>query len=86
MQTIYNAQGETKECEAVDAREHIASGRWFNEAPQVEEVKETEVKSANAQFSKAELLEKLEAIGAIASVQMNKAELVAMLDEFEAME
>jgi hypothetical protein len=36
MQTIYNAQGETKECESVDAREHIASGRWFNEAPQVE--------------------------------------------------
>lgn len=85
MQTIYNAQGESKECEAVDAREHIESGRWFNEAPQIE-VKETEVKSVNAQFSKAELLEKLEAIGAIASMQMNKAELVAMLDEFEAME
>ena len=85
MQTIYNAQGEAKECEAVDAREHIASGRWFNEAPKVE-VKEQEVKSANAQLSKPELLKKLEAIGAIASLQMNKAELVAMLDEFEAME
>ena len=46
MQTIYNAQGETKECEAVDAREHIASGRWFNEAPQVEEVKEEPQKRA----------------------------------------
>lgn len=33
MKTIYNAQGETKECDAVDAREHIATGRWFAEAP-----------------------------------------------------
>jgi hypothetical protein len=40
MQTIYNAQGEAKECEAVDAREHIETGRWFNEAPIVEQVKE----------------------------------------------
>ena len=87
MQTIYNAQGETKECESVDAREHIASGRWFNEAPEVkQEVKKPEVVSENAKLSKAELLEKLDAIGAIASAQMNKAELVAMLDEFEAME
>ena len=85
MQIIYNAQGETKECESVDAREHIETGRWFNEAPEVK-VKEPEIKSANAQFSKVELLEKLEAIGAIANAQMNKAELVAMLDEFEAME
>lgn len=86
MQTIYNAQGEAKECEAVDAREHIASGRWFNEAPKVEELKEPEQKSENAKLSKAELLKKLDAIGAIANAQMNKAELVAMLDEFEAIE
>ena len=80
MQTIYNAQGETKECESVDARAQI-------EAPEVkQEVKKPEVVSENAKLSKAELLEKLDAIGAIASAQMNKAELVAMLDEFEAME
>jgi len=83
MQTIYNAQGEPKECEAVDAREHIASGRWFNEAPVKEVAKDP---SLNASFSKAELLEKLDAIGAVANAQMNKADLVAMLDEFEAME
>lgn len=46
MQTIYNAQGESKVCEAVDAREHIESGRWFNEAPKVEEVKEEPQKRA----------------------------------------
>ena len=28
-QTIENKDGELKECEAVDAREHIATGRWF---------------------------------------------------------
>ena len=83
MQTIYNAQGETKVCESVDAREHIDSGRWFNHAP---EVKKQEVVSENAKLSKAELLAKLEAIGAVANAQMNKAELVEMLDEFEAME
>ena len=33
MKTIYNAAGEAKELDACDAREHIASGRWFAEAP-----------------------------------------------------
>lgn len=37
MQTIYNAQGEAKQCEPVDAKEHIETGRWFNEAPEVKE-------------------------------------------------
>ena len=37
MQTIYNAQGESKQCDPVDAREHIASGRWFTEAPEAKE-------------------------------------------------
>lgn len=35
MTTIYNAAGEAKECDAVDAREHIATGRWFAEVPAV---------------------------------------------------
>ena len=46
MQTIYNAQGEAKVCDSVDAKEHIETGRWFNEAPQVEEVKEEPQKRA----------------------------------------
>lgn len=33
MKTIYNAQGESKELDACDAREHIATGRWFADAP-----------------------------------------------------
>ena len=45
MQTIYNAQGESKECDSVDAREHIASGRWFTSAP-APEVKEEPSKRA----------------------------------------
>lgn len=35
MKTIYNLQGESKTCDAVDAREHIATGRWFAEAPAI---------------------------------------------------
>lgn len=37
MQTIYNAAGEEKTCDSVDAREHIETGRWFAEAPEVDE-------------------------------------------------
>lgn len=33
MKTIYNEIGEEKTCEAVDAREHIETGRWFFEKP-----------------------------------------------------
>lgn len=36
MKTIYNAQGESKTCDPVDAREHIATGRWFVDAPLVD--------------------------------------------------
>lgn len=36
MKTIYNAQGETKTCDAVDAREHVATGRWFADSPAIE--------------------------------------------------
>ena len=34
-QTIQNKDGDTKECEAVDAREHIASGRWFEAVDEI---------------------------------------------------
>ena len=40
MQTIYNAQGESKVCESVDAREHIEMGCWFNEVPVVQKEEE----------------------------------------------
>ena len=46
MQTIYNAQGEAKVCESVDAKEHIETGSWFTEAPQVDEEKEEPQKRA----------------------------------------
>lgn len=46
MQTIYNAQGEEKVCEAVDAREHIASGRWFSSVQVPEPLKEEPQKRA----------------------------------------
>lgn len=29
MKTIYNAEGTEKTLDAVDAKEHIATGRWF---------------------------------------------------------
>lgn len=47
MQTIYNAQGEEKTCDPVDAREHIETGRWFAEAleaPEAPEVDDEPVK------------------------------------------
>ena len=34
MAVVYNAQGEAKILDPVDAREHIATGRWFNESPE----------------------------------------------------
>ena len=33
MRTVYNAQGESREVEAVDAREYVESGRWFFNPP-----------------------------------------------------
>jgi len=54
MQTIYNAQGEPKECEAVDAREHIASGRWFNEVPVVEQIEPVKKETKRAYNRKSE--------------------------------
>ena len=33
MVTIYDAEGNPKEVESVDAREHIATGQWFREPP-----------------------------------------------------
>ena len=45
MKTIYNAlTGEPKTLDFVDAREHIATGRWVDEKPVIEEVKEQEEK------------------------------------------
>ena len=35
MAIVYNAQGEAKTLDAVDAREHVATGRWFNNVPTV---------------------------------------------------
>lgn len=40
MQTIYNEQGVAKTLDSVDAREHVATGRWFRELL----VKEPELK------------------------------------------
>ena len=31
--TIYDANGNPKEVESVDAREHIATGHWFDAPP-----------------------------------------------------
>lgn len=33
MSIVYNAQGESKTLDAVDAREHIATGRWSSSPP-----------------------------------------------------
>lgn len=35
MVTIYDEDGNPKEVESVDAREHIATGRWFGSPPEV---------------------------------------------------
>ena len=34
MVTIYDEDGNPKEVESVDAREHIATGRWFGSPPE----------------------------------------------------
>ena len=33
MVTIYDADGNPKGVESVDAREHLATGQWFGEPP-----------------------------------------------------
>ena len=33
MAIVYDAQGEAKTLDAVDAREHIATGQWFSDPP-----------------------------------------------------
>ena len=40
MQTIYNEQGVAKTLDSVDAREHVATGRWFRELPVKEKAQE----------------------------------------------
>jgi hypothetical protein len=78
MQTIYNAQGEAKECEAVDAREHIESGRWFNEAPVVEKAKEE--KESDSSMTKKQIQAKLTELGVAFDEQTNKSGLKELLD------
>ena len=34
MKTLYNAAGEAKTMDFVDAREHLETGRWFEETPE----------------------------------------------------
>ena len=34
MITIYDADGNPKEVESVDAREHLATGQWFESPPE----------------------------------------------------
>lgn len=34
MTIVYNAQGEAKIVDPVDAREHIETGRWFTQPPE----------------------------------------------------
>lgn len=36
MITIYDKSGNPKNVDGVDAREHIATGEWFAEAPKTE--------------------------------------------------
>jgi hypothetical protein len=38
MKTLYNAAGEAKTMDFVDAREHLETGRWFESAPVVDEI------------------------------------------------
>lgn len=88
MKTIYNAQGETKTCDAVDAREHIATGRWFSEAPVAAEAPADTSAAGDAspnavdtsRMNKAELLAQLTAIGVEHSGSMTKAELKELLE------
>lgn len=39
MKTLYNSDGEAKEMDSVDAREHLETGRWFEQPPVKHEVK-----------------------------------------------
>lgn len=36
LRTIYDAEGNAKTMEGVDAREHLETGRWFESAPATE--------------------------------------------------
>lgn len=44
MRTIYNKDGKEKQVESVDAREHVATGRWFYDPPKPEEKHKPEEK------------------------------------------
>lgn len=50
LKTIYDAEGNAKTIEGVDAREHLETGRWFEHAPiaEVQEVSETPKKPTQA--------------------------------------
>jgi hypothetical protein len=40
---IYDKEGNPKELESVDAREYVATGRWFYAPPKPEAIPEVEV-------------------------------------------
>ena len=39
MATIYDADGNAKTVDPVDAREHLETGRWFTAPPEVQKPK-----------------------------------------------
>jgi hypothetical protein len=50
LKTIYDADGNAKTIEGVDAREHLETGRWFEHkpVPEAQEVPEDPKKPAQA--------------------------------------
>ena len=49
MQTVYTKKGEAVELESVDAREYIATGRWFAADPTVKAPKEEDSEKGKAE-------------------------------------
>jgi hypothetical protein len=80
MKTLYNAAGEAKTMDYVDAREHFETGRWFVNPPVAEEPAQDE------KLTSAAIKEKLTAAGVEFKSNASKAELQALMDAIQKAE
>ncbi len=75
MQTVYNAIGEERTVETVDAREYIETGRWFAKNPNIPDIddhKELTVAEIREQLTIKEI--------SIPDGVTKKADLLALLN------
>lgn len=75
MQTVYNAKGERKTVDTVDAREYIETGRWFAKNPNMPGIDD------HRELTVAEIREQLATKGiSIQDGITKKADLLALLN------